>query len=97
RAWSGLLVGGGSWLLVLVAAGLLALRRAPAREAARVPLAIACMHLGYGAGAAATLEPHALEHLEDYTTEVCVALPELVVAVTRYPGYPIARFDDARF
>jgi succinoglycan biosynthesis protein ExoA len=50
RAASGLLFVGGSWLLVLVAAGLLALRSAPASEAARVPLAVACMHLGYGAG-----------------------------------------------
>jgi hypothetical protein len=48
RAWSGLLFVGGSWLVVLVAAGLLALRRAPANEAAWVPLAVACMHLGYG-------------------------------------------------
>src|SRR6185369_17100360 len=49
------------------------------------------------AGTAAALEPRALDHLEEYTTDVCVALPTLIVAATRYPGYPIARFDDDRF
>jgi len=50
RAWSGLLFVGASYGLVLLAAGLLALRRAPASEARHVPLAVACMHVGYGAG-----------------------------------------------
>ena len=40
----------GAYAMVLLAAGLLALRRAPAEEAMWVPLAVACMHLGYGAG-----------------------------------------------
>ena len=50
RAWSGLLFVGGSYLVVSIAAGLLALRHAPANEAMWVPLAVACMHIGYGAG-----------------------------------------------
>jgi glycosyltransferase involved in cell wall biosynthesis len=50
RAWAGLLFVGGGYLMVLLAAGLLALRHAPANEATWVPLAVACMHLGYGAG-----------------------------------------------
>jgi succinoglycan biosynthesis protein ExoA len=40
----------GAYGAVLVAAGLRALRTAPLREAALVPVAIACMHVAYGAG-----------------------------------------------
>lgn len=40
----------GAYAVVLLAAGLRALRTAPLREAALVPVAVACMHVAYGAG-----------------------------------------------
>jgi len=45
----------GAYGAVLLAAGAHAARRAPARDAALVPAAIACMHVAYGAGVLAGL------------------------------------------
>jgi succinoglycan biosynthesis protein ExoA len=40
----------GAWAIVLVAAGLLATRTLVVRDAVLVPIAVACLHVGYGAG-----------------------------------------------